>query len=76
MVSTDFESFPRAVKTWTDVELRVAGSGRVPCAEPDRTATMRGVSLPIQSPTESHLRFELDRAGSNEVLAPAASGTR
>ena len=59
-----------------DLELRVAGGGGYRASSPTARRLREAAFLPIQSPTEGHLRFELEGAGSNDVPTPVASGTR
>ena len=59
-----------------DVELRVAGGGGYAASSPTARRLREAAFLPIQSPTEGHLRFELDRITSGEVPAPVAGGDR
>ena len=59
-----------------EVELRVAGGSGYRASSPTARRVREAAFLPIQSPTEGHLRFELDRFSSDEVPAPVTRGDR
>ncbi len=59
-----------------DVELRVAGGRGYRASSPTARRVREAAFLPIQSPTEGHLRFELDSFVPGEVPAPAVGGDR
>ena len=65
----------RMAQLAVDVELRVAG-GDDRASSPTERRLREAAFLPIQSPTEGHLLFELERAVTDEVSAPAARGAR
>ncbi len=66
----------RMAQRAVDLELRVAGGAGYQASSPTARRLREAAFLPIQSPTEGHLRFELERAASDEVPAIVASGTR
>ncbi|MDA8276441.1 MAG: acyl-CoA/acyl-ACP dehydrogenase [Actinomycetota bacterium] len=66
----------RMARLAVDVELGVAGGGGYRASSPTARRLREAAFLPIQSPTEGHLRFELESAASNEEPTPVASVTR
>ena len=66
----------RMAQRAVDVELRVAGGGGYRASSSTARRLREAAFLPIQSPTEGHLLFELERAAPDEVSAPAAGGAR
>jgi alkylation response protein AidB-like acyl-CoA dehydrogenase len=66
----------RMAQLAVDVELRVAGGGGYRASSSTARRLREAAFLPIQSPTEGHLLFELERAALDEVSAPAAGGAR
>ncbi|MGC8463667.1 MAG: acyl-CoA dehydrogenase family protein [Acidimicrobiales bacterium] len=59
-----------------DVELRVAGGRGYRASSPTARRVREAAFLPIQSPTEGHLRFELDSFVPGEVPVPVVGGDR
>ena len=66
----------RMAQRAVDVELRVAGGGGYQASSSTARRLREAAFLPIQSPTEGHLVFELERAAPDTVSAPAANGAR
>jgi alkylation response protein AidB-like acyl-CoA dehydrogenase len=66
----------RMAQRAVDVELRVAGGGGYRASSSTARRLREAAFLPVQSPTEGHLLFELERAAPDEVSAPAAGGAR
>ncbi|MDA8061970.1 MAG: acyl-CoA/acyl-ACP dehydrogenase [Actinomycetota bacterium] len=59
-----------------DVELRVIGGAGYTASSSTARRLREVAFLPIQSPTEGHLRFELEGPGSYKAQTPVANGTR
>jgi alkylation response protein AidB-like acyl-CoA dehydrogenase len=66
----------RMAQRAVDVELRVAGGGGYRASSSTARRLGEAAFLPVQSPTEGHLLFELERDAVDDVLAPAAGDAR
>ena len=66
----------RLAQLAVDVELRITGGSGYLASSSTARRLREAAFLPIQSPTEGHLRFELETPGSNEVPTPVGSTIR
>ena len=66
----------RLAQLAVDVELRITGGSGYLASSSTARRLREAAFLTIQSPTEGHLRFELETPGSNEVPTPVGSTIR